>query len=123
MPTTGRLLLILLAAASMHCNSSSNLSAEARSKLDPALQRLVAGRPQSTDAYTTSSRGDSTVYSVLITTSDVEQLRKADLPVGSVMGDVVTARLAVSEIRTAASLSSVRSIENPSNARPHSNDN
>lgn len=123
MRRTGQWLLLLAAVVSIHCHSSSELSQSEQQKLDPALQRLIAGEPLPIDRYATSSRGDTTVYSVLITTNDVEQLRAADLPVGSVTGDVVTARLTVDEIRRATSLSSVRSIENPSRAQPQSKEN
>lgn len=102
-------------------NSESALTDSQREKLDPALQRLVEGGDPTMDRYSTSESDDgTTVYSVILRSDDPSALREAGLPINSVRGDIVTARLTVSQIREAARLDAVRRIENPSQMSPTS---
>ena len=72
------------------------------------------------DRYSTSRRNDGvTVYSVIIRSNNPEALRKADLPLNSVQGDVITARLSIAQLRTAARLAAVQRIENPTETTPN----
>jgi len=87
-------------------------------KLDPALQRLVRGESRGMDRYSTFERDEVTVYSVILRSNNPEALRKADLPLNSVQGDVITARLSIAQLRTAARLDAVRRIENPTETTP-----
>lgn len=102
-------------------NSEPALTDSQREKLDPALQRLIEGEAPSTDRYSTSERDDgTTVYSVILQSDDPSALREAGLPINSVRGDLVTARLTVAQIREAAKMDAVRRIENPSQMSPTS---
>ncbi len=88
--------------------------------LDPALQRLLRGEARGMDRYRTSTRDDgTTVYSVLLRSNNPEALRDAGLPLNSVQGDIVTARLSLEQLRTAARLEAVQRIENPTEASPN----
>lgn len=71
------------------------------------------------DRYSTSMRDDGvTVYSVILRSNTPEVLRDAGLPLNSVQGDVITARLSITQLRTAARLDAVRRIENPTETTP-----
>jgi lipopolysaccharide export LptBFGC system permease protein LptF len=121
-PTTV-LLLLLSSLLFINCRNTAPLSQAESEKLDRALQRLVTGQSLSRDSYTISTRDGDTVYSVLIRTDDPERLSQSNVPIGTVNGNIVTARLTIDQIREAASLPFVRSIANPERARPQSNEN
>ena len=99
-------------------NSQHALTEPQMQKLDPALQRLVRGESRGMDRYSTFERDEVTVYSVILRSNNPEALRKADLPLNSVQGDVITARLSITQLRTAARLDAVRRIENPTETTP-----
>lgn len=81
-------------------------------KLDPTLQRLIGGEDPSTLDVPSRTRSDgTTVYSVLVRTDDLSAIREAGLPTNSASGPVATARWSIDEIRRAARLPAVRSIE------------
>ncbi len=89
-------------------------------KLDPALQRLVQGETRSMDQFSASERDDgTTVYSVILRSEQPEALREAGLPINSVQGSIVTARLRIAQIREAATLEAVQNIENPTQHDPN----
>lgn len=93
------------------------LSDSTARKLNAPLRRLLNGAPSSSDLLQTDTRNDSTtVYAVLIETSNPDALRKANLPLGSVHGSFATARWTREEIHTAVQMEAVQRI---THARPH----
>lgn len=113
-------LLFLSMGLSGCANSEQVLTEDQMQKLDPALQRLIHGESRGMDRYSTSTRNDGvTVYSVILRSNTPEALRKADLPLNSVQGNVITARLSIPQIRTAARLEAVQRIENPTATTPN----
>jgi hypothetical protein len=95
------------------CSSTGHLTPAEKSKLDPALQKLLTTGEGNPDHYDVYTRSDGTrVYGVIIRTQNVDALCKADIKIGSIFGDVVTARLTIKEIRKTAEIPSVRSISN-----------
>lgn len=73
------------------------------------------------DRYSASERDDgTTVYSVILRSDQPAALREAGLPVNSIQGEIVTARLSIEQIRKAARLEAVRKIENPAQTGPTS---
>ncbi|HHP7238808.1 hypothetical protein, partial [Longibacter sp.] len=61
-------------------------------------------------------------YPAIIRTSDPEALQRAGIPVNSVMGSIVTARLTAEEIRTAAGIASIRRIQPAAIASLHNDE-
>jgi hypothetical protein len=113
--------MLLIIVATGCGGSSQSLTDSQLQKLDPALQRLVQGESHGMDRYSTSKREDGkTAYSVILRSNEPEALRKAGLPLNSVQGDIITARLTIAQIRKAARLEAVRKIENPTQTRPTS---
>lgn len=112
--------VFLLVFTAFGCaGGSQSLTNSQLQKLDPALKRLVQGESRGMDRYSTSKRDDGTmVYSVILRSSKPEALRQAELPINSVKGDIITARLTIAQIRKAARLKVVRKIENPTRTRP-----
>ncbi|MEJ2636479.1 MAG: hypothetical protein P8184_14450 [Calditrichia bacterium] len=101
------------------CSPKSRLTPEAKAKLDPSLQKLLMTGKGDPNHYGINTLPDgSRVYSVIIRTNDPEALRKAGIKVGSVFGDVVTARLTIKELRKVAEMPAVRSIENSTKNYP-----
>lgn len=113
-------ILFLFSTGGGGCSNSQHALTEPQmQKLDPALQRLVRGESRGMDRYSTSMRDDGvTVYSVILRSNTPEVLRDAGLPLNSVQGDVITARLSITQLRTAARLDAVRRIENPTETTP-----
>jgi hypothetical protein len=104
--------LLLLAGLMMSgCSGASDtLTTEQRNKLHPRLQRLLDGTAAAT-AFVTTTRPDGTIaYAVLLRVDDPAAIRESGLPVQSIVGSTVTARLTLSELRRAARLPTVQSI-------------
>lgn len=100
---------------------ADSLSRAEWKKLDHALTLLLRDGPDNPFFnYQTRTREDgSTVYGVLIRTSDPAALSESDLPLGTVSSEITTGQFTVNEIRQAAQLTSVVSISNPSEAELH----
>lgn len=112
--------LFLLSLSTGCANSTQTLTNPQMQKLDPALQRLVQGETRSMDQFSASERDDgTTVYSVILRSEQPEALREAGLPINSVQGSIVTARLRIAQIREAATLEAVQNIENPTQHDPN----
>ena len=95
----------------LSCSSSSNLSDLERSKLDPPLLILVESGTALESSFDSGVRSDGEKeYGVIIRSSNVEELKSAGIRIGSVFGDVITARVTVNELRKIVSLSSVRAV-------------
>ncbi|NBC87341.1 MAG: S8 family serine peptidase [Bacteroidetes bacterium] len=61
-------------------------------------------------------------YPAIIRTSDAAALRRAGIPVNSVLGSIVTARLTAEDIRTAAGISSIQRIQPAAIASLHNDE-
>lgn len=115
----GFLLAVLSSGVTGCLNSKQTLTKPQMEKLAPSLQRLVQNEARSMDRFTTAEREDGTlVYSVILRSTDPAALRAANLPINSVQGPIVTARLSVAQIRTAATLKPVEKIETPTQTQP-----
>lgn len=121
LPSLGASLLVLSLAVTGCGGSDQVLTKEELEKLDPDLRRLVQGSaPQ--QAIPSTTRPDGTrAYSVFIRATDAERVREAGLPINSVSGNILTARLSTSELRKAARLEAVTSIESSGEASPQAN--
>jgi hypothetical protein len=117
-----RVCVLLLAVVVAACGGSEQaLTKGELEKLDPALRRLVQGStPQG--AIPSTTRPDGTVaYAAFIRATDAERVREAGLPINSVSGNILTAWLSTSELRKAARLEVVTSIESSGEASPQAN--
>jgi hypothetical protein len=107
----GLLSLVLL----LSCRSAAPLTDTERAKLDPPLLALLHGEAIVESQYDISTRPDGTKeYGVILRCSNVDDVQAMGIQVGSVFGDVVTARLTVAELRTILALPSVRAVQNGS---------
>lgn len=115
--------LIFLMAAIAGCGGSRHSLTEGQlAKLDPALRRLVQGR-SSDPSIPSTTRPDGTVaYAVFMRVTDADPIREAGLPINSVSGNVLTARLSKPELRKAVRLDAVTSIESSGEATPQANE-
>ena len=102
-------LLLLLAG----CSASHDLTPEQKSKLDARLQILIGSDARSLpDGLDTTNRPDGTrEYAVIIRGGKAEEIKAAGIRVAGVVGELVTARVTIEELRTLARLQGVRSIE------------
>jgi hypothetical protein len=88
-------------------------------KLDPPLQKLMGGGSISENQFDVSSRpGGEKEYGVIIRSSNPEELRSSGIPINSVIGDVITARLTVDELRKVLTIPSVHALQNSSKNYP-----
>lgn len=92
-----------------------------KEKLDPALQNLVInkGKVDSSIYNKSTNREGETVFDVIIRSDDPEAVRKAGIPVQSVVRNIITAQLTVEQIRQAAALDAVTSIQNAAKHYPN----
>jgi hypothetical protein len=105
--------LPLLAFLVLSCGGPMALTEAERAKFDPGLQVLLAEGTGTGSRYDVTIRPDGTrEYGVIVRTTDAEQLRAAGIRVQSVLGDVVTVRVTVDELRSVARLPSVRAVQN-----------
>lgn len=105
-------LVVLLLLTVAGCRSTMKLTEEERSRLDPKLQMLLTAEDGPDSRLATTKAPDGTVlYSIIIRSGSPDEIRALGVMVGSVMGDVVTARVSKDELRKLAGLKSVRFIE------------
>ena len=103
----------------VNCSSGSHLTPQEKSKLDPALQKLVETGEGRANQYDVNLMPDGTrIYGVIIRTNNMQELRKAGIQVNSVFGDIATARLTIKELVKVAKIPSVQSIQNSSKNYP-----
>jgi hypothetical protein len=101
------------------CAGSTDLSKDERSKIDPAIMKLLSEPSIDETVYDVGRRDDGTKeYGVILRVTTTDELRSAGIRIQSVFGNVATARLTVKELRTILSLPSVRSVENGSRNYP-----
>ena len=94
------------------------LSDTEKAKLSPVLQQVVSGNAAASEA-TPLQRAGKPVFLVFIRTNDPDALQAEGLSIGSISGQVVTARLTVDQLRQATRLKSVKEIQLGGQADPH----
>jgi hypothetical protein len=110
-----RYVLVVSLLGLIGCGSTTGLTPEERSKLDPAIARLLSASDVDERAYDVGVRSDGVKeFGVIFRTNAAEELKSAGARVQSVTGDIVTARVSLAELRTIIKLHSVRSVENGS---------
>jgi hypothetical protein len=111
----GVISLLLLFA----CASAPELTQEERLKIDPSIMKLLSGSDVDESKYESSLRADGVKeYEVIIRAKTTEELKSAGIKIQSAIGDVITARLTMQELRSILKLPSVRSVENGSRNFP-----
>ncbi len=111
--------VLLLGVAFLFSCARPLLTDREMAKLDPQLQRLVAGETVAESDYEVSNRlSGEKEYGVIIRSSNAEDLRSAGIPINSVIGDVITARLTISELKKVLTIPSVRALQNSSKNYP-----
>jgi len=92
--------------------SDRTLTDAQKNRIGGRLQRLIRREEGgSRPVEPVGSRGGASVYEVLIKCDDPDALREAGIPLGSVQGNVITARLTIDQIRTAATVDAVGGIQ------------
>lgn len=98
----------------------TTLTQEQMGKLDPELQRIVSGEDVSDQNLDISVLPDGRKqYGVIIRSLHSDEIRSAGITVGSVFGDVITARVTVEELRELVKLPSVRAVQSSTINFPH----
>ena len=106
----------------MGCASGRvTLKSYEKEKLDPALQNLVInkGDVDSSMYNRSTNKEGNTVFDVILRSNDPDAVRSAGIPIQSVVRDIITAQLTVKQIRKAASLDAVKSIQNAAKHYPN----
>ena len=117
-----RACLLFLAVAIAACGGSEQaLTKGELEKLDPSLRRLVQGSTPQREIPSTTRPDGTVAYAVFIRTTDAERVREAGIPINSMSGNILTARLSTSELRKAVRLDAVTSIESSGEASPQAN--
>jgi hypothetical protein len=111
----GAICLLLLLA----CASASELTQAERQKIDPPLLKLLSGSGVEDSKIESRLRSDGVKeYEVIIRAKTTEELKSAGIKIQSAIGDVITARLTIQELRSILKLPSVRSVESGSQNVP-----
>ncbi len=114
-----RLILPILILLFFSCSGVYRLSDVERSKLDPAVQRLLTQERMVDTDYDTTVRPDgSKEYGLVVRANNTDEIKEAGIRVSSVFGDVVTVRVTLEELKKLVGLSSVRSVQNGSKNYP-----
>lgn len=107
-----RLCVLVCAFVLLHCGHGAPLSQDEMNKLDPGLRQLLTQPGPSDASYDVSVRADGVKeYGVIIRSSSAQDLRDAGIQVGSIVGDIITARVSVEELRRIVSMPGVRAVE------------
>jgi hypothetical protein len=102
--------MVILTAWS--CGSGSGLTDTEFSKLDPMLQSLLSAGTGTPERYDITRRTDGTEeYGIIVRTSAPEELRAAGVVPNSIVGEIVTVRATLEEVRAIARLASVRGLQ------------
>jgi len=102
------------------CASQSDLTPDQRAKIDPVLQVLLEREDVSPSQYDISIRPDGTrEYGIIVYGSAADTLRALGIPLQSVLGEMMTARVSVAQLRLLAAQPTVRAIQNSSRNVPH----
>lgn len=92
-------------------SSASTLTDAQKKRIGPRLRRLIRGEeagPRPVEAVGT--RGDAPVYGIIIYCDDAGALRDAGIPLSTVQGEIISARLTINQIREAATIEVVDAI-------------
>ena len=110
-----RLILLTTVLILSGCTSGAQLSRAEQEKLDPSLQKLLLGEPLPAGNYNISETSDGQkLYGVIITSTNPDDLEKAGVVPNTIVGEIVTARITVEEMKKAVRLDSVQKIKNSS---------
>ncbi|HEX7574611.1 MAG TPA: hypothetical protein VF514_16110 [Bacteroidota bacterium] len=113
-------LVFILAVILAGCAATGlQLTPLEQQKLDPALQRLVLGTPESRTEYdiTPGSSGEEK-FGVLVRTDDIDDVRNAGYTVTSEFGGVAVVRVTIPQLRSLVTLPSVKNVTNGSKNQP-----
>ncbi len=106
------LVSLLCAVIALQCGQANSLSREELAKLDPGLQQLFSQPPPSNSSYDASVRANGVKeYGVIIRSTSPQDLRDAGITLGSIFGEVITARVSVEELRRIVAIPTVRAVE------------
>jgi hypothetical protein len=115
-----RTTMVLVSLLFSACSAQPDLSPAQLAKIDPVLQVLLEREDVSSAQYDISVRPDGTrEYGVIVYGSAPDTLRALGIPVQSVLGEMMTARVSVAQLRLLAVQVTVRSVQNSSKDRPH----
>jgi len=110
---------LILTVSLYGCSAEGTLTSEERAKLDPPLQRLFSGgNPDESQFDVSTLSNGQKAYSVIIRSSNADELRSLGVQVGSVFQDVITARVTLKELRKILSLPAVRAVQTGSRNYP-----
>jgi hypothetical protein len=108
--------LLLLCA----CAGSSGLSKEERSKVDPAIMKLLSGAVVDDNDYDVSLRPDGAKeYEIIVRLTSTDDLRSAGIRIQTAAGSVATARVTLSELKNMLHMPSVKFVQNGSRNTTH----
>jgi hypothetical protein len=90
-----------------------SLTQTQQNRLGPSLQRFLTGDSMATGNIVAEGeqRNGEKVFAVIIRSDDADALRDAGIPLNSVAGSIITARLTADEILRVSSMPSVRSVQ------------
>lgn len=110
---------LLLAA----CQSSLELTEAEKAKFDARLQPLISGKAEivESDYDITLSQDGKKLYAIVVRGSSADDIRKLGITVNSVLGEIITVRCTVEEMKKIAKLSSVKALEAPPKAELYQN--
>ncbi len=109
------MLLMVLAA----CTSSVELTEAEKAKFDARLQPLITGQAEivESDYDVTTGKDGKKIYGIIIRGSSADDIRKLGIEVNSALGEIITARCTIEEMKKIAKLPSVKAIEAPQKAQ------
>lgn len=112
-------IILVFSFVAVGCRSEMELTSEEKAKLDPGVQKILAGDESAMVDRTV--RPDGTMeYGLVVRGSSPDDLKAAGINVVSAFGDVMTVRITRSQIKTLARISSVRSVETGNMSYPKS---
>ncbi|MFN3385350.1 MAG: hypothetical protein ACK42Y_02045 [Candidatus Thermochlorobacter sp.] len=111
---TTLLLLMILAA----CQSSLELTDAEKAKFDPRLLPLISGRADivESDYDVSTNKEGKKIYGIIVRGSSADDIRKLGIAVNSALGEIITTRCTIEEMKKIAKLPSVKAIEAPQRA-------
>jgi len=103
------------------CSTQTRLTDQEMAKIQPQLQRLLAGERVADLEELSSLRTDgSREYPLIVRMTNAQELDSIGVTPGSRFGEIVTVRVTTDEIRRIARLPSVTSIEAGARSEPNS---
>lgn len=109
---------LLLPIALAACQSSLELTEAEKAKFDARLQPLISGKADIVESdYDVSTNKDGKkIYGIIVRGSSAEDIRKLGIAVNSTLGEIITTRCTIEEMKKIAKLPSVKAIEAPQKA-------